>query len=471
MCLGAYAYFYQAGGWNQNSRFDLVRAISEKGTFQIDSYVHNTGDNAEKDGHYYCDKAPGVSWLAVPPYWIIHQVAGSDQPSPRYLAVSSYLVTVWTVGLPSAISVVMLYWLLAAFGLAAVTRATFALAYGLATLAFPYATLLNGHQLGAALLLTAFALLVRARHMETERPGPWRLAVVGSILGMAVVVEYQSFLAVAVLCAYALLFVRPWRRLLFLAAGLALPGICLALYHMVVFGDPFTVPYEFSTQEHRHMGFMGLGVPSPEALWGITFSSYRGLFYTTPWLLLAVPGTLLLALRRRFRPEAIACSIIALLYVYLNVSLVDWVGGWAMGPRYLVPAIPFMVVAAAGVAVAWPSLRLARAKISAWPIFFALLGTAAFCMLTGVAVMPEVPDCYLLPYQHFLFPAFCAGELGVNTQSIDMINSPMEGTLYAWNLGQKIGLSGLASLAPLGLFLAAAGGWLAWSLRRRPLSP
>ena len=32
--LVSYAYFYQAGGWNQNSRFALVRAIVERGTIR-----------------------------------------------------------------------------------------------------------------------------------------------------------------------------------------------------------------------------------------------------------------------------------------------------------------------------------------------------------------------------------------------------------------------------------------------------
>ena len=37
LVLGAYAYFYQAGGWNQNARFDLVRALVEQGTLTIDA--------------------------------------------------------------------------------------------------------------------------------------------------------------------------------------------------------------------------------------------------------------------------------------------------------------------------------------------------------------------------------------------------------------------------------------------------
>src|SRR5262245_56197948 len=32
LVLGAYGYFYQAGGWNQNSRFDLTRALVEQRT-------------------------------------------------------------------------------------------------------------------------------------------------------------------------------------------------------------------------------------------------------------------------------------------------------------------------------------------------------------------------------------------------------------------------------------------------------
>ena len=38
----AYAYFYQGGGWNQNTRFALVRAIVEQGTLRqiVRSPIH-----------------------------------------------------------------------------------------------------------------------------------------------------------------------------------------------------------------------------------------------------------------------------------------------------------------------------------------------------------------------------------------------------------------------------------------------
>ena len=61
----SYAYFYQAGGWNQNSRFAMVRAIIERHTLQIDAYQLHTQDRAFWEGHYYSDKAPGAALLAL----------------------------------------------------------------------------------------------------------------------------------------------------------------------------------------------------------------------------------------------------------------------------------------------------------------------------------------------------------------------------------------------------------------------
>src|SRR5512139_2726122 len=38
-----FAYFHQGGGWNQNARFAMVRAIVEEGTLRIDSYLVYAG--------------------------------------------------------------------------------------------------------------------------------------------------------------------------------------------------------------------------------------------------------------------------------------------------------------------------------------------------------------------------------------------------------------------------------------------
>ena len=97
----SYAYFYQAGGWNQNSRFALVRAILERHTLQIDAYQLHTGDRAIWRGHYYSDKAPGASLLAVAPVEaarIISRAANVDPGSFPGIAFTSYIATVATSG-------------------------------------------------------------------------------------------------------------------------------------------------------------------------------------------------------------------------------------------------------------------------------------------------------------------------------------------------------------------------------------
>src|SRR5216684_2658014 len=52
------AYFFAGGGWNQNSQFDLTRAIVERHTFAIDAYAANSGDVAFARGHVYSNKSP-----------------------------------------------------------------------------------------------------------------------------------------------------------------------------------------------------------------------------------------------------------------------------------------------------------------------------------------------------------------------------------------------------------------------------
>ena len=270
LAFGAYAYFYQAGGWNQNSRFDLVRAMVERGTVQIDVYEANTGDKAFRDGHYYCDKAPGQSWLALPIYALLVAFRGGE-PDLEFLTLSSYAVTVWTVALPSALGVAALWWLLEILGYRPAIRLGICIAYGLGTLAWPYSTLFHGHQLAAALLLLAFALLAAERRQP--RSTSRSLFLAGNLLGLAVVVEYQTALVVAVLTAYVLWW-APRRFWIWLVLPGAAWATALLVYHWQAFGGPFTLPYEFSTQVHRHQGFfMGLGWPRPDAIWGLTFSN------------------------------------------------------------------------------------------------------------------------------------------------------------------------------------------------------
>src|SRR6185295_5846805 len=108
----SYAYFYQAGGWNQNSRFNLVRAITNDHSLRVDPYHRSTGDLAVFEGHYYSDKAPGLSLTAVPVVIAgraILAVRGGDPESYEGIAFLSWLATVFTAGLFTALAAVTLF--------------------------------------------------------------------------------------------------------------------------------------------------------------------------------------------------------------------------------------------------------------------------------------------------------------------------------------------------------------------------
>src|SRR5262245_10282946 len=71
LALGAFAWL--AGhatpqGFNPQvvTRLGLTLSIVGSGRLDIDRFAEYTSDKALVDGHYYADKVPGLSFLAIP---------------------------------------------------------------------------------------------------------------------------------------------------------------------------------------------------------------------------------------------------------------------------------------------------------------------------------------------------------------------------------------------------------------------
>lgn len=466
LLLGVYAFFYQAGGWNQNSRFDLVRAIVEDHALTIDRFEKNTGDDAVRDGHYYCDKAPGASLLAVPAHAALFALAGSPRPIPEpLLALCAWLSIVFAVSVPSALGASFLFRAARAMGLGEGIGLVTALGWALGSMALPYATLLYGNQLAASLMIAAFALLVEGKHGEQALTTS-RLLVVFALLGLAVATEYPAALIGIPIGLYAL-HVVGLRRAAIGALGAALPLAVLFAYHRAAFGRALAFPYDFSVwQEPKTGWFMGLGKPDLGVLHDLLLGEFRGLFWATPWLALAVPGAIA-AWPTRAREVAV-CAAAVLAFLWLNASLPPraWHGGWAAGPRYLVPMLPFAaLLAGAAIHAVAPRRALLAGVVG-------LLLVSGANMLVVTAVKPEVPTSERKPFTGYAWPHFLAGDLAVSRQSIDMLTDPPGGPKQAFNVGMKLGLTGLASLGPLAAWTLACGVWLARAQRRatRPAS-
>jgi hypothetical protein len=466
MALGTYAYFFQGGGWNQNSRFNLVRAIVEQGTIRVDDYDRNTGDVAIRDGRHYSDKAPGVAVLAVPAYAAVFPLAHGERPRGRLVNAGAHLATLSAIGIPSALTAAVLFRLALALGASAGAAAGVAVAYALATLALPYSTMLYSHQPAAAALLGAFALLALPRlpSSSSSPSAPARLLLVGFLLSCAPTFEYPAALGVAVIALYAAATVRPGPRLGWIALGAAVPVFALAAYHTAAWGGPLLLPGHFSVDPRRHAGaFMGISVPSATLLGKILLSPTRGVFRHAPWLALWIPGAIALARVPHLRAEAAVIALVPAAYLAFNSALttspVDWHAGWGIGPRHVVASLPFVALGVAGLF----ARTTGRARPVLWLVFATLAAWSAGLMFVATAVRPEVPTWYDRPFADYLWPLFREGSLGVNT--IPIHTGFVHEQRQAWNLGEVLGLAGLSSLLPLAAYLCATGAWLAGAVR------
>ena len=471
----SYAYFYQAGGWTQNSRFDLIRAITNEHTLNIDPFQYSTGDKAFADGHFYSDKAPGLAFAAVPVVALARpflRAAGGDPETYAGLAFLSWLATVFTAGLFTALAGVSLFSLSLDLGASRSGALFAAIAFGLATPIWTLATIFIGHAFAAALLVFAFAAACRigsgVGDPAHRRVDVWRGAFVGVCAGWATISEFPAAVPatlIAVLAAaQALRFNRAQAtRIIGAMTSCALAcAAVLMIYQYACFGSPFHIAYRSEEGVYVGMreGFFGVTLPRLVRLRRILFGEYRGLLPIAPVLAVAPIG---LALIKR-RGVAVVASLIALYFILLNASYTYWEGGWSYGPRHASPAIPFLCL---GLAALWTAgFRAVRWLLAA----LAAYGIAV--TLIAVSTMPLPPNNIRRPVAELLWPAFRDGDLSLNTQTFVSGGANPDFRAHtepkaAFNLGMKLGLQGRVSLLPLAVAWVACAAALSGGVRRR----
>ena len=190
---------------------------------------------------------------------------------------------------------------------------------------------------------------------------------------------------------------------------------------------------------------------------------FRGLFYLTPVLIAAPIGLLLLIRDRSSRLAGLTAATIAVFYLVLNASYYYWDGGWSYGPGHMAPALPFLSLAVA------PIWSKGRTTLRVGLLMVALYGAGHAFIAVSTTAQP--PDTYLRPVTQLFWPRFIQGDLSTNWQSYleYLPRDERDHTSHAWNIGEKIGLSGLASLLPLVLTWFVIGfTW--WKQRNRSLT-
>ena len=443
-----YAFFFNGGGWNQNATFDLTRAIVEERSIIIDTYHDNTGDKSfGRHNHLYANKAPGMSFLGAVPYapiYAIERVLRADVSSWFVTTLNMYLLSMLVCGVCGALIPAVLYLYFRRRAGASV-RASLAVALIIAfgTYIWAWSTVYFAHVPTALFLLLAFLWLDRR---------PW---LAGACAGVAGTCFYLC-IPVAVAMAIFALVRSGANAIRFVAAGIPF-GAALGVYHKAAFGSPWRTAVEGSGLFTTQGALLGVLLkPSGAALWGITFSKWRGLFYISPVLLFAFAGAAIMIRRRTMLRELLLIAIIVTLLVLGNISFNGWHGGSAIGPRYLLPIVPLLAIPMvfATSMVRWLWILLAAISIS---INFL---AAAVDPMPSEPIPAPVTDYYIPVFLHGHLPWLPhqpCGHVAVNPQAVNELGPftsyPPENRESLWaafNLGEFIfGWGRVLSLLPV----------------------
>lgn len=415
------------------SRLDLLHALVLQGSLRIDAYRTNTPDTALYKGHHYSDKAPGTVALALPAFWFsaaILSASNTSLDSKQGWFVSSWVTCAGSLAMITAIGGCALFvWLCWYVSSWASLITTLALFLGAAPL--PYATMLFSHSMVVGLLaLSIWAIDGNLEKIQWQARFRFRDLLAGFSCGWALASEYTAGIVILGIAAW-LISLSP-RRIIAFGIGGALPLALIPMYSWACFGNPFLIGYRLSSSfPEMKDGLYSITSPNFNTAFNLLLSPTRGLFFWTPFLLMAVAGyyTLAACSSRLFWLTYITPLIHA---VIISGRSFDWQAGPTLGPRYMAPILPFLALPCAVGVLRFPKVGVALAACS--------IGVTSLATLTDAAPNPGLRN----PLVELHIPLF------LNTE-------------FSPNLGILSGLPGYLSVLLYYILLVGGIGWV-WRL-------
>jgi hypothetical protein len=247
-----------------------------------------------------------------------------------------------------------------------------ALAFG--TSLVSYAGTLFSEPLAALLLLGALAALARATRPcgagapETASGGGARrwAALAGALVGAALLARPTHVIAAPAFGLGWLATAGAMRARLARAAAFSLPVVAAIGATLARNALLFGAPFDFGYPDEAELGtpINTFDTPWGNGLYGLLLSPGKSLLLYAPPVVLGLAG--LGALWRQRRPLAIVAAVSLLTYVGFYARYGQWEGGYCFGPRYLLPVLPLVLVAAAPLlATAHRRARVTRAALAA----------------------------------------------------------------------------------------------------------
>ena len=322
------------------SMLAVTDSLARRGAWDIElmRWMGEQQGSFGPDGHLYSRKGIGTTLAALPLYWLALQGGRLGNVQAAML----------TLGLVTAATAALIFLTLRRLGFGWAASLGTGLAFGVATMAWPYARTLFSEPLAGLGLILSFYFLIRYRD---ERDG-WSALLAGAGLAVALLARLNNAIVAPFLGLLLLIYLhrqvgRHWRRWITPILLFGLPVLAALLitgwYNWLRFGSPLTTGY---LPEER------FATPFFEGLYGLTLSPGKGLFWYNPFLFAAVAAWP--AFLRRNRAAALVAAAIVLANLAFYAPWYLWWAGHAWGPRFLVTMLPFA------------ALPLAPAMESAW---------------------------------------------------------------------------------------------------------
>ena len=353
------------------NRTALALALLKDGTLRIDPYRKFSDDICYREGHYYCDKAPGATFLSFPfialAYYGLNAAGKTDfdvfrpvdKPLPPNVPRSpsvafQLLILAGSVGvsLGGALAVALLYTLGTILGASQRTAVIVAVFLGFGTMFSLWSTVLMGHALSGALLLFGLCgavYLLKFPDCLTARRG-W--LDIGVLLAFSFWVEYTAaipacligFLIVSLASRRGFSFKKTAAVTGLMCLGAAPVAVCFCVYNTLSYGSPLSLGYQYSDNFPRMQeGVYGITLPDFAVLLQTVFHSKYGILWYSPALILFPYFVIDNVVKDRNRELNIVCFLIVAYYFLLNASYAYWPQTY-FGPRHCTPCLPFAVI-------------------------------------------------------------------------------------------------------------------------------
>lgn len=421
---------------NPTSRALLVASLVDDHCYAIDRLKDWSEDRARVGDHYFSDKAPLSSWLTVPAYAVAYHLLGyrSERYPHRSILVLGSLLS-------GVLPILVFSWLLSRqLALASIPRKTgtlFLIAAIPSSILGVYSSTFFGHVLGGLLLVLAWRAVFDRR--QPFQGGLW--------IGLAGLAEFPILFFLPVLALAALSSPKRGRALGLFSLGCLIGLIFIGIHNLWTTGKWLEFAYKHvDSVSFQHMrSWYGFRLPDFRSVLALIASPSRGLLFYAPTALFTAVH-MIGAAAHSDHPHPTVLKVAAVFgFLFLVGSYEMWEGGWAFGPRHLIPIIMVLIYEGAGM-----SQVLTGTRTSRWLVLVAVLGGIQVFLAKSTAGY-MIPPEFDVPQISVLWTRFLKGSL--NPLSIP--------TLL---LGIPKGLSHLAWL-----FLFAGGFWiLAHSRRVKP---